>query len=130
MHIKKDKKETSDSEGETKKTNKLGSIFRKPSKAVKTDKKEEKKEVPATKEEPTKEEPAKEEEKTEEAKPEPVSKDAPAEEKPAEEPKPAETVEPSSVAPTPAPVQAAAWRCQGGHIVEYERWWDLAYNVG
>lgn len=108
--LKKEKKGDSDNEGtdgESKPKNKLGGIFRKPSKAVKTDKKEE---TPA-----------------EESKPEPVPKEDPAEEKPAEEKaaedkpaenkteenaKPAEAAteesKPANVPSTSTTVQAAA----------------------
>lgn len=104
--MKKEKKGDSDNEtdGESKPKNKLGGIFRKPSKAVKMDK-----ETPA-----------------EENKPEPVSKEEPeakaeakADDKPAEKPteeitKPAETAatteeaKPANVASTSTTVEAAA----------------------
>jgi outer membrane biosynthesis protein TonB len=106
---KKEKKGDSDNEatdGESKPKNKLGGIFRKPSKAVKADKE---KETPA---EP-------------ESKPEPVPKEDPAEnkaeEKPAEKPAenkieenakpadaPAEEPKPANVPSTSATVEAAA----------------------
>lgn len=95
----KKKGESSDTEdAEGKKGNKLGGLFRKPSKAVKLDNQKE-------------ETPADSETKAEE-KPEPVAKDAPAEEKPAqEEAKPAEAPAEESKTnnvTSSTPVQAAA----------------------
>ena len=105
----KKKGESSDTEeGEGKKGNKLGGLFRKPSKAVKLDNQ---KETSA----------AESSEKKEENKPEPIAKDdAPAAEKPAEE-KPAEEATSAAAEAAPAaseetknnvasstPVQAAA----------------------
>lgn len=91
-----DSSDTEDAEG--KKGNKLGGLFRKPSKAVKLD--NQKEETPADSE-------AKVEDK-----PEPVAKDAPAEEKPAqEEAKPTETPAEESKTnnvTSSTPVQAAA----------------------
>ncbi|OKL59968.1 hypothetical protein UA08_04614 [Talaromyces atroroseus] len=87
------------SDGEGKKTNKLGGLFRKPSKAVKSE--EEKKEAAPA-----------ETIAEGEDKPEPISKDAPVEEvAPATTEKVEEPVvaaEPVNVAPAAAPVQAAA----------------------
>lgn len=88
-------------EGKAKaKGNKLGGLFRKPSKAVKSEEKKDKEAAPETEAIP------------EGDKPEPISKDVPAEEKPAEtaektegEAAPAENV---NVASSAAPVQAAA----------------------
>ncbi|BDD58496.1 hypothetical protein MAP00_003770 [Monascus purpureus] len=83
------KKDGSDSEEH--KSSKLGSLFRKPSKAVKSEKKEKKEDK----------------ETAAEAKTEPAEE--PIKESPAEEAsKPAESTEPVPVAATPAPVQAAA----------------------
>lgn len=91
-----DSSDTEDAEG--KKGNKLGGLFRKPSKAVKLD--NQKEETPVDSE-------AKAEDK-----PEPVAKDAPAEEKPAqEEAKPAEIPAEESKTnnvTSSTPVQAAA----------------------
>ncbi|KAL1857345.1 hypothetical protein Plec18170_003467 [Paecilomyces lecythidis] len=103
---KKEKKgEASDSEGEAKPKNKLGGLFRKPSKAVKSGK--DKEAAPAEPETiPEGED-----------KPEPISKDAPAEEKPAEEAAKEEEKKEEAVADAPAaadvattsaPIQAAA----------------------
>ncbi|RAO65535.1 uncharacterized protein BHQ10_001547 [Talaromyces amestolkiae] len=94
-------KTESTSDGEGKKTNKLGGLFRKPSKAVKSEDDKKKEAAPA------------ETIPEGEDKPEPIAKDAPAEEAAAPAPieKADETVvaaEPVSVAPTAAPVQAAA----------------------
>ncbi|KAJ9228881.1 hypothetical protein DTO169E5_9035 [Paecilomyces variotii] len=99
------KGEASDSEGEAKPKNKLGGLFRKPSKAVKSGK--DKEAAPAEPETiPEGED-----------KPEPISKDAPAEEKPAEEAAKEEEKEKEAVADAPAaanvatttaPIQAAA----------------------
>lgn len=98
----KKKGESSDTEdGEGKKGNKLGGLFRKPSKAVKLDNQ---KETPAAEADANKTE----------NKPEPVAKDAPAEEKPAqEEAKPAEATAPteeskSNNVTSSTPIQAAA----------------------
>jgi len=95
----KKKGESSDTEdADGKKGNKLGGLFRKPSKAVKLDNQKE-------------ETPADSETKVEE-KPEPVAKDTPAEEKPAqEEAKPAEAPAEESKTnnvTSSTPVQAAA----------------------
>lgn len=89
------------SDGEGKKTNKLGGLFRKPSKAVKSEDDKKKEAAPA------------ETIPEGEDKPEPIAKDAPAEEAAAPAPveKTEETVaaaEPVNVAATTAPVQAAA----------------------
>ena len=96
----KKKGESSDTEdAESKKGNKLGGLFRKPSKAVKLD---DKKETAAGAEDKT------------QNKPEPVAKDAPAEEKPAqEEAKPTEAPAATEESKTnnvasSTPVQAAA----------------------
>ncbi|KUL91492.1 hypothetical protein ZTR_01609 [Talaromyces verruculosus] len=89
------------SDGEGKKTNKLGGLFRKPSKAVKSEDDKKKEAAPA------------ETIPEGEDRPEPIAKDAPAEEAAAPAPvekteEPVAAAEPVSVAPTAAPVQAAA----------------------
>lgn len=93
-------KTESTSDGEGKKTNKLGGLFRKPSKAVKSEDDKKKEATPA---EPIAEG---------EDKPEPIAKDTPVEEtaasadaKPQE---PAVAAEPVNVTTSSAPVQAAA----------------------
>lgn len=89
----KKKGESSDTEdAESKKGNKLGGLFRKPSKAVKLDNQ---KETAADAEDKT------------ENKPEPVAKDAPAEAKPAEAPAATEESKTNNVTSS-TPVQAAA----------------------
>lgn len=101
----KKKGESSDTEdAEGKKANKLGGLFRKPSKAVKLDNQKEKEGTTAESAE-----------KKEENKPEPIAKDTPTEEKPAEEEaKPAETsaatqeATASNNVASSTPVQAAA----------------------
>lgn len=104
LGMKKEKKGSDDeaTDGESKPKNKLGGLFRKPSKAVKTEKEKETSAESEVKPEPvSKDEPA--ENKTEEK---------PAENKPAEETsKPAATPEeskPANVASTSATVEAAA----------------------
>lgn len=92
-------KTESTSDGEGKKTNKLGGLFRKPSKAVKSE--EDKKEATPAETIPEGED-----------KPEPITKDAPAEEAIAAPTDKVEdtpvAAEPVNVASTAAPVQAAA----------------------
>ncbi|EED24301.1 conserved lysine-rich protein, putative [Talaromyces stipitatus ATCC 10500] len=93
-------KTESTSDGEGKKTNKLGGLFRKPSKAVKSEDDKKKEATPA------------ETIPEGEDKPEPIAKDVPADETAAhaaeKTEEPAVAAEPVNVTPTAAPVQAAA----------------------